>query len=79
MKKFCSSFKEHATNVINFKKKRGRKILQLTTTTTKKKAKITPRRNNMIINNNMIMIIEKLETIAVLHVNIEVQDIVYVI
>ena len=36
MKKFCTSLREYAANVINFEKK---KMLQLT----KKKAKITPR------------------------------------
>ena len=40
MKKFCSSLREHGTNIINFDKKK--KIL-LT-----KKAKITPRCNDML-------------------------------
>ena len=41
MKKFCTSLREHATNVINFEKK---KILPLT----KKQAKITPRCNRLL-------------------------------
>ena len=73
MKKLCSS----PTNVINFEKN---KMLPLT----KKGATITPRCDNVTFAEKdypkilpKMKIIEKLETIAILHINIEVQHIVY--
>ena len=80
VKKFCSSLREHATNVINFEKK---KMLPLT----KRRAKITLRtRQNVTFAEKdyqksllKIEIIKNLETIAILQVNIEVKLTVYVI
>ena len=80
VKKFCSSLREHATNVINFEKK---KILPLT----KRRAKITLRTQQNVTFEEKdyqksllkIKIIKNLETIAILEVNIEVKLTVYVI
>ena len=79
-KTFCSSLKEHATNIINFEKK---KMLPLT----KRRAKITLKtRQNVTFAEKdyqksllKIKIIKKLEAIAILQVNIEVKLIVYVL
>ena len=40
MKKFCTSLRDHATNVINFEKKKN-------VTVNKRRAKIIPRRKSM--------------------------------
>ena len=80
VKTFCSSLKEHATNIINFEKK---KMLPLT----KRRAKITLKTQQNVTFAEKdyqksllkIKIIKKLETIAILLVNIEVKRIVYVI
>ena len=64
MKKFCTSLREHAKNIIDFEKK---KMLLLT------------KDNDKIIMIKMIKIIGKLKIIAILQVGIEAQHIVFVI
>ena len=79
MKKFCSSLREYATNAINFEKK---KMFPLT----KRSYNYTKMQQNVIfVEKNSqksllnIKIIKKLETIAILQVNIEMQHLVCVI
>ena len=74
MKKLCSS----PTNVINFEKN---KMLPLTK---KRSYNYTKMRQNVTFAEkdyrkilSKMKIIEKLETIAILHINVEVQHIVY--
>ena len=76
MKKFCSSLRQHASNVINFETK---KMLLLTKKEVKSHQDTTvccicgkKLRDNLL----KIKIIEKLETIAILQLNTEVQHIV---
>ena len=64
MKKFCTSLREHAKNIIDFEKK---KMLLLT------------KDNDKMIMIKMIKIIGKLKIIAILQVGIEAQHIVFVI
>ena len=79
MKKFCSSLREHATDIINFESK---KMLTLT----EKELKLHKGATACYICGKRLLkkfakdkIIKKLETIAILQVNTEVQHIVYVI
>ena len=65
MKKIRSSLREHVTNLINFEKKKMLKMLKL---------KSHHSQNSFL----KIKIIEILETIAILHVNTEEKQIVYI-
>ena len=79
MKKFCTSLREHAKNIIDFEKK---KVLLLT------KEKLKPHQDakvcyicvKIILNKlSKSMIIGKLEIIATIQVNIETHHILFVI
>ena len=80
MKKFCSYLREHATNVMNYEKK---KMLPLT----KRKLNLHQDMRECYIFRKKILkksllkikIIKKLETVAILPVNIRVRNIIHVI
>ena len=80
MEKFCSSLREHATNVMNYEKK---KMLPLTKRKLNLHQDVTEcyicRKKILKKSLLKIKIIQKLETIAILPVNIGVQNIIYVI
>ena len=76
MKQFCESLREHAKNIISFEKKN--------VSINKRRAKSHQDANVCYVCGKKILqklvknkIIEKLETIAMLQVNTEVQHIVY--
>ena len=75
MKKFRSSLREHARNILSFEKK---KMLPLT----KEELKLHHDETNCYIcgkSSLKVKIIGKLETIVIIEVNIEVQQIAFVI
>ena len=79
MKNFCESLREHAKNIIDFEKKN---MLPLTKEELKshqyvKVCYICGKR--FLKKFAMTKIIEKLETMVILQVNIEVQHIIYLI
>ena len=75
MKEFCTSLREHAKNITDFEKK---KMLPLTKEELKshQDAKVCYIRGKGL---QTIKIIEKLEMIVIIHLEIEVQHIVFVI
>ena len=79
MKKFSASLKEHATNIINFEKK---KMLPLTKEDKKlhQEAKVCYISGEQLLKSLlMITIIKNLETIVILQVTVEAQHIIFVI
>ena len=79
MKKFSASLKEHATNIINFEKK---KMLPLTKEDKKlhQEAKVCYISGEKLLKSLlMITIIKNLGTIVILQVTVEAQHIIFVI
>ena len=73
MKKICESLRKNAKNITGFEERKNAAI-------NRKRTKITPSSNGMEQKSLLkIKITEKLETISIIQVNIEIQHIVFVI
>ena len=73
MKKICESLRKNAKNITGFEERKNAAV-------NRKRTKITPSSNGMEQKSLLkIKITEKLETISIIQVNIEIQHIVFVI
>ena len=73
MKKVCESLRKNAKNITGFEERKNAAV-------NRKGTKITPSSNGMEQKSLLkIKITEKLETISIIQVNIEIQHIVFVI
>ena len=73
MKKICESLRKNAKNITGFEERKNAAV-------NRKRTKITSSSNGMEQKSLLkIKITEKLETISIIQVNIEIQHIVFVI
>ena len=73
MKKICESLRKNAKNITGFEERKNAVV-------NRKRTKITPSSNGMEQKSLLkIKITEKLETISIIQVNIQIQHIVFVI
>ena len=80
MKKFCSYLREHATNVMNYEKKKMLPLTKRTLNLHQDMRECYICRKKILKKSLLkIKIIKKLETVAILPVNIGVRNIIHVI